>query len=138
MKKLDKLTDIPHGNYEGYLWYSNSRQAEVIESNEPKMPAFPEERSIPFIIEGMLYERSSKRSIHIKNLNGKYVITQFDFDHYPEEEIIVEDRYYLVNGQKFKMHISELWKTQPLEEGSKFEALAPIAHVFSGFTKTKQ
>lgn len=75
------METIRKGKYDGYLWWSNSSKPEVLIDKEFDNFAL-DENVLPFIIEGQLYDCSSKTSYSIRYIDGEYtvVMTEISVD----------------------------------------------------------
>lgn len=75
------METIRKGKYEGYLWWSNSTKPEVLIDKEFEELVL-DENTLPFIIEGQLYEKTSKTSYSIRYIDGNYyvVMTEISAD----------------------------------------------------------
>ncbi len=128
---LDDFNKIENlSQYEGYYWYSDSENP--ILDNFGKLEA----GTIPFVIEGYLYNNTKQHSIAIKNYNGEYVITEFYLNDINAKE------YNLLEEVKFPAHKLEGIKhiifrelQQKETDDLDFFFWKKVANIFVGFEK---
>ena len=116
--------------YEGYYWYSGSEQPVVIRNKKIDPSIFTD---LPFIIEGAFYCSSSNVSIRVRNIDGAYIISQFNLkdsnaDHLDEKTYFSHD---IEGGIKYKL--VEAWKAELEPEMENMEILRPAWSAFKGF-----
>ncbi len=121
-------------NCQGYIWKSDAPKPEKVYSNELCELTLDESEN-PFIVEGLLTDGKNK-SVHIKYIDGKYLITNFEWgklsNEYTEQKFIahrIENVSKLIFRQYWKSKIDSLC------EG--METLQPAELVFVGF-ETKE
>lgn len=140
MRQID-IADFPfQETFEGYLWYSDARKPQVYIRESIPADAFG---LLPFVVEGVLYAPDSEQSFHIRCVDGRYIITAYALDDYPQEQL-VEMQHLPVSALQAHgisaLRLLELWLPQAaghcMPEG--FEVLQPAAHIFSGFDYEKR
>lgn len=125
-KKLNSLSEIPHGKYEGYYWMSNDKKAIIIDGNFD----FTKIQNNPFIIEGMLWDNDQNISIMIMH-TGQYNISQYNIKELPN----TFDKCYLahgIDGVK-KVKFKQIWLPEPDPFCNDMDVLKLKAIVFTGF-----
>jgi len=74
---------IEKRKYEGYLWYSNEQQPQVL-YGQSEWGIDINNATNPFIIEGQLWDEESRTSVSIKYIDGNYykseTVLQGDYD----------------------------------------------------------
>ncbi len=137
-----QLSKIPKGNYEGYLWNASQQKPEIFEGTEEinvidkveEIHKNSDEKLVPIIIEGLLYDREHKRSIHIIYTH-RYMITVYELengDEFEEQEYMPHNRLKEENVKSIKM--ARVWAEKQEEE---MPTLTLIAHIFRGFNFKK-
>lgn len=135
MKPIE-IEEISALNYEGYLWYSDQKQPEYIDNDN----LFQMEmlKKHPFVVEGALYSANENISITIRNLDGEYLIHQFDLKELDTENYRkIEHKWLVAKDQARKARMVEVWQ---LEEDkhelcAKMPSYRPAFWIFNGFTK---
>jgi len=126
---IDKIPDL---NYEGYIWYSNAQQPEVIKGK------FDIKRLtlLPFVIEGNLWNEHDKISINIKNIDGNYLINIFDLktvaNFFENTQEYVSHRIEHAKAYKIYQH----WEAIEDDLCEKMSSYQPTWNAFVGFSKT--
>jgi CRISPR type III-associated protein (TIGR04423 family) len=137
MRRIKEIKDIPLLPYEGYLWCSDQKKPQLIDGDfhHGLLTTFP------CVVEGMLYDKQSNTSIHIKHINGEYWITLFDLNAFVGRSWQSSIEEYLPNGtiseNVEKIIFTELWEEQTIPEYFEdgFTTFLPKAFVFTGFKK---
>lgn len=85
-----------NGKFEGYLWESD-KQAPTNYNGEKLLrdPSFDSEEN-PFVIEGLLFDKSTGHSVSIKYVDGEYLIKEY----YMETSNEGKTFYVLKKGEK--------------------------------------
>ena len=93
-----------------------------------------ESGTIPFVIEGFLFDSKKKKSISVKHFNGEYIITEFVDEKLDNIRFIGEHSFpaYKLDGIKYVKRI-KMQELIPLENG--FAVWQNVADVFVGFEK---
>lgn len=135
---MDRVNQIEKGIYEGYIWYSDRKEPEVLESVTFEY-IFDEQKN-PFIIEACLYDEYAKVSYFIKYVDGKYVAYRFNNIEIgvrsKGSDIEIEEHTFCANRMGNRMLVfQQWWREQPdcLCEGMK--VLKPAELIFVGFKK---
>lgn len=117
--------------YEGYIWYSNKTCPE--KKTKFYRSLFTD---LPFIIEGNLYSRENEISISIKNIDGQYLVKQWDLKDLPKDQITKQTFIaHNLDGEN-KIEMIQFWEESAednLLEGMK--TLIPSWRAFVGFKK---
>ncbi len=145
-----------NGKFEGYLWESD-KQAPTIYNGEKLLEdkSFDGEEN-PFIIEGLLFDKSTGHSVCIKYVDGEYLIKEYYMETSNEgntfyilkkdendEDIkckvnceVVEQHYK--GNSKLKgnnLHFYELWEEKSDLLCCKMKVLEATKVIFAGFSK---
>lgn len=125
--------DIPtNESYQGYLWISDKDWPEVFQ--DKSLPAWPDETTNPFIVEGNLYDEKNKLSYLIRFIDGVYHVYRFDLMQMSEKEFI--SKSYLPNRFPTNIHklcFREYWEPEQDKFCEKMEVLKPTITAFTGF-----
>ncbi len=140
-KTVKSVCQIPAGNYEGYIWYSNATEPEVLMANVKfdGLDLVAGDKSL--VIEAQLYAPSEHQSFSVKFADGKYIALCYDLTELQKlKDVEVSTHNYLPNRMEEVeyLHFKEYWHpvADPNCEGMK--VLQPKEFVFTGFTfKTK-
>ncbi len=146
MKKIE-IKDIPALEYEGYLWYSHKELPEFIDDNKSFHEGMLDRH--PFIVEGALYDKEENISVTIRNIDGDYIIHQFDLMELENKNYHkIEHIWFVAKDQTRKALMVEVWKLEedkPIisEIGKDKEILLckgmpsyrPAFWIFKGFVK---
>lgn len=126
--KLNSLTEIPHYKYEGYLWLSDKTEPKVLKDEEFNSN---EIKQNPFIIEGLLWAKKERVSIHIRH-TGRYLIHKYEVNTPDSSKDVKQYLAHKIEGIE-KLKFKQLWEPEkdPLCEG--MEVLKMKALVFTGF-----
>ncbi len=131
-QKLERLTDIPQTEYEGYLWISDSQKPSKIDGKYD----FSNISINPFIAEGNLKARDRSVSISIRHAGNKLLIYQYDLDKIskiPKDQITVRNYLALrIEGVK-SMQFITVWMAGEDSLAKNFKTLKPLFQVFNGF-----
>ncbi|WP_259015106.1 TIGR04423 family type III CRISPR-associated protein [Emticicia fluvialis] len=126
--KLNLLTDIPDYQYEGYVWMSDKQKPEVF-MNKPFNANGHQQN--PFIIEGLLWAKKEKVSIHIRH-TGKYLIHKYEMNDQDLSEDINQYLAHKIEGIK-KLKFKQVWEPEKDPFCEDMEVLKMKALVFIGF-----
>lgn len=123
---------IEKSKYQGYLWYSDKNEPNVILDEEFELEISDDEN--PFVIEGQLFD--GKTSISIKYVDGKYIVRRYNLS---ELDGVVQDQVFLSHRMdnrqlKFKL----FWKEQSDELCSNMGVYQPAEFVFVGFKNKEE
>ena len=127
---------IEKSRYEGYIWYSDRQQPNLIEPNNDFGLEIAENGN-PFVIEGQLFDRANKLSISIKYVDGKYItkqllLTNFVSMRYENKE------YYANRMNGRKLYFRQYWQAEPDALCEGMEVLQPAELIFVGFKKYEE
>ena len=127
IKKIEKLADIPSGNYQGYYWLSDAETPEKVngkfDSNQIKIN--------PFIIEGMLWDNDKKKSVMISH-TGRYQIFEYNFNEIEGEMVEKEYMAHRIEGEN-KVCFKQLWQAEEDANCEGMKVLKMKAQIFVGF-----
>lgn len=144
-----EISEIPlDKKYEGYLWLSDSNEPKVFTNESIDIEL--KEDMIPFVVEGQLYESTTRISYSIKYVDGKCLVYNndidsalLDLDEGEQKSItlkdvpcIVERKDYLSNRMDEKwLKFLRYWEAKPDENCEGMSAFAITKNVFIGFEK---
>lgn len=121
---------IPAGNqYEGYIWMSGEQKPKVF----PRDGAFTddlESKTLPFVVEGWLYDRANDTSYAIRYLDGKYIRVKYDLS-VAEKEAITYQAHDLYPIMQFQ--VKEYWAPEPDDNCAGMKVLRHAWTAFAGF-----
>ncbi len=83
---------IEKRKYQGYIWYSNANEPELLLGNE-EWECELDEQANPFIVEGQLWDEDSRTSKSIKYVDDQYIVKSYQ----------LENAYDLVEFMPHKM-----------------------------------
>ena len=129
--KYTRLSEIPSFEFEGYIWISNSIEPIVL--NYEKFD-FSSISLNPFIVEGLLFNKTTGTSIHIQHA-GDYLIHQYNLNEVKPENSV--EKEYLPHRLKDvkKVCFKQLWEEEEDKNCEYFPVLTLKAIVFCGFKK---
>lgn len=132
-KKIENK--IEPANYTGYLWESDQEKPLVLK-NTPYSRVL-DDKSNPFIVEGMLFD--GKRSISIKYINGKYLVSKTEVQPEDFNSPDVERRLYIANfdGAGW-LKFLEYWQPESDCLCEDMNVLRMKKRVFVGFTNDEK
>lgn len=121
--------------YEGYIWWSDKTQPEVLDNKEFDLQKLGEN---PFVIEGQLWDVADGISVSIRYADGEHIIST---QKVTDEDLSGNGR---TTQERYISHIKDVgrlcflryWKAEADEYCEGFEALRPEKLVFVGFEKT--
>lgn len=129
-KHREIVTDrIPAGDYEGYLWYSDAQKPKVF----PRDGAFTddlESETIPFVVEGWLYDQANDTSYAIRYLDGKYIRVKYDL-FAAEQDAITYQAHDLQPETHFR--VKEYWSPEPDPNCASMKVFRHAWTAFAGF-----
>jgi CRISPR type III-associated protein (TIGR04423 family) len=133
ISSLENLTDIPERQYEGYIWFSDSQEPEVLFGNKPF--SFHSPKDNPFVVEALLYSRHENVSVMVKH-TGKYHITEYDINKINSNGILIP-KEYLPHRLKdvSKVCFFQFWSPESDPNCLNMEVQTLRAIIFSGFDK---
>lgn len=124
---------IEKAKYEGYIWNSNETTPEILDG-EKEWGIEKEDCENPFIVEGILYDKESGRSIRIAYFDGRYSVYEKIVSPSDKESEKVDKIDYVANRMENKvLQFLRYWKEEAddLCEGMGVER--PAEWVFVGF-----
>lgn len=132
MKKIDISAINYNIEYDGYLWYSDSKSPIILMGERISLDTFS---SLPFVIEGYLYSKSENGlSIKIKHIDGEYIVSSVELNSIPTDQLTQNDFVAIKNNEGLKTIRSvQYWEkiSDPLCEN--METLEPSWVAFNGF-----
>jgi len=123
---------IEKSKYEGYLWYSDKKEPQVLNNEVFELEIA--DSSNPFIVEGQLFD--GQKSISIKYVDGKYFFNTYDLN--ALDGVMQEQKFYShrMGGKQLKFR--QIWKEQPDELCEGMQVLQPAELVFVGFNDKEE
>lgn len=141
---MERIKQIPAGEYIGYYWMSDAVDPVVIHQADHSVAdhlnlllANPEAN--PFVIEGQLYDADSHVSISIKYVDGRYLVHRYDV---PESIKDVEAKkfdniamkHYAANRMPgVRLCFFQYWREHRDPLCCDMPVLTPAEKVFVGF-----
>ena len=132
-KKYKNLNEIPSANYEGYIWMSDEQSPKVLNCEKFE---FGSVKTNPFIVEGLLFDKTNGISIHIQH-TGEYRISEYHLNEIKSEKFIEQKEYLphrLIKDVK-KVCFKQIWEEIEDQNCQRFPVLTLAAIVFCGFKK---
>ncbi len=127
-----KISDIKKRKYEGYIWYSDKQEPQILHGVEFDFAGVGEEDN-PFIVEALLFAPDENVSITIRH-TGSYLIKEFDMNKLPEGAELVEITYLPHRQEKKKkLGFKQLWLPELDEFCENMPVLKMKALLFTGF-----
>lgn len=129
------IAQIPSGDYEGYYWYSDAQAPEIIIGKNIDPAKFT---ALPFVIEANFYCQAKQISIRVRNVEGQYLVTQFNLGALPEDFKTTRKTYlgHDLKGRNFIL--VEAWReVVDTEQMAGLKTLQPAWSAFAGFTPEK-
>jgi CRISPR type III-associated protein (TIGR04423 family) len=123
-----KVNSIENGIYEGYLWYSNSSEPDIVSG---MVPALSDNEK--FVVEGFIYDKNKGVSYSIRHDGSEILIFKYFVN---SEDFISNDVVeYYGNRIEKKLRFLQYWKAEPDCLCENMEVLQPAQLVFVGFNK---
>ena len=136
LKSKDELKDFYNTlnkKYEGYIQMSDNK-IEHIFKKASDLPSWDDLHSeINFILELVLFEPDTNRSILIRQANDKWTVLDKILSN---NETI--DTFYTLKKDALKMKIAQIWEAKCDEFCLDMEVLEPKYLLFAGFEKEKK
>jgi CRISPR type III-associated protein (TIGR04423 family) len=125
-KFYNSLTD----KYQGYVQMSDSRiKDNHIFKTSQRLPKWEDlHNKVNYILEMVLYELSSNRSILIRQQNSDWLVIDKKLD--GNEPI---DSFFTLTQNTPKMKIAQIWEEEPNEFCLEMNVLEPKYLLFAGF-----
>ena len=130
---MESINSIPKNIYEGYIWYSNSKEPIVIKGEEFSFNE--KENSNPFVIEALLFDRKNQISITVKH-TGRYIIQMVDLKNLPNGSILSGSKKYFphrLGNSVSKVCFKQLWIPEKDDNCEGMNVLVIKAFIFTGF-----
>lgn len=129
---------IERARYEGYLWYSDSQEPEVL-TGDKDFELEVEDAGNPFIVEGQLYSAETSVSLSIRYIDGAYHVARFEVSE-PELQQHAEDQveYRSLRMQGRILRFWQTWKRETDKACLGMETQIPSALVFIGFANSEK
>lgn len=129
IRRINAIDEIPNSKYVGYYWMSDQEKPEQVNGDfAPKLKGLN-----PFIIEAMLWDEASEKSIMITHM-GRYQIFEYDLKRLASEGAL-EDKFYMphrLDGIK-KVKFKQFWKAEKDSLCNDYSVLTLKAQIFVGF-----
>lgn len=123
---------IEKSKYQGYLWYSDKKEPQVLNNEVFELEIA--DSANPFIVEGQLFD--GQKSISIKYVDGKYNINTHDSN--ALEGVIQEQVFHSHRMDGKLLKFKQIWKEQPDELCENMQVLQPAELVFVGFNDKEE
>jgi CRISPR type III-associated protein (TIGR04423 family) len=127
INRIGSVAEIPNSNYQGYYWLSNAETPVMIngkfDSTQIKIN--------PFIIEGMLWDEKSQKSIMISH-TGNYQIFEYNLTEIEGEFVEKEYMAHGLDGVR-KVCFKQLWQAEKDVNCEGMLVLKMKAQIFVGF-----
>ena len=141
---MERIDRIPSGDYIGYYWMSDSVEPVVLGQPDPTLPdrlnnILCSALANPFVVEGRLYDASSRVSVSIRYVDSRYILLRHDVAddlrkaEDKETDSIVIKRYVANRMADRKLVFLQYWREQPDPLCCGMPVLAPAEKVFVGF-----
>lgn len=145
------MGSIAKAKYEGYLWWSDSREPEVLDGSKDYECSFDASQN-PFVIEGNLWDATTNESVYIRYVDGQYIVRRIvvsaeELQGISDKSLTCDDinkilvattkktyvarRMQGVKGLKFLQY----WTSEPDVLCEGMPVLQPSKLVFVGFEK---
>lgn len=133
IKKIDSLDALSEIPFEGYVWLSDAKQPEVLQENNFD---FAKHQGNPFIIEALLFDPNSKKSVHITH-DGTQHIVEYDLPALKNGGFEFVHKDYMPHRMEGieRLHFVQLWKDEEDELCNNYMVKTLKATVFCGFKK---
>lgn len=112
--------------YQGYLWYSDKSQPQIVDNEEFELEKSDSDN--PFVIEGQLC--NGEKSISIKFVDGKYIVKEYDLKNLQGE---YQEQTFKGNRIEKELCFRQYWKEQADELCENMPVLQSAELVFVGF-----
>lgn len=129
---------IGKARYEGYLWYSDSQEPQVL-TGDQDFELDVEDAGNPFIVEGQLYSAETSVSLSIRYIDGAYHVASFtvkESELQQHAEDLVEYRSLRMQGRTLRFW--QIWKREKDPVCLGMETQVPSALVFIGFANSEK
>ncbi|MBQ9821999.1 MAG: TIGR04423 family type III CRISPR-associated protein [Muribaculaceae bacterium] len=122
------------GKYEGYIWWSNQIQPDVIHGKEFDLERLKDDIN-PFVVEGQLWDSAVGLSVSIRYVDGKHIINchQITDEDLNGSPMVTPEEYISHIKEVNKLCFLRYWKAEENELCEHFETLRPEKLVFVGF-----
>lgn len=113
---------------EGYYWLSNSHKPIIVDGQPIQSAWF---RQLPFVVEANFYAKDEGISYHVKNIDGNYLVGQFNLK--PQPANCVLKKYLLDETANRKYLMAEVWQEISDDNLEGMTTLVPAWSAFMGF-----
>lgn len=137
------MDTIEYGNAQGYLWLSDAREPQLYMNQKVRLEL--DEKANPFVVEGLLYDSTAKRSLYVRFTDGRYIVSEYDWvnHHYVGDDEKAdcqegEVEKYVPNSRlkldgKTVLAFRRIWMKCKDELNDGWDVLRPSGLVFAGF-----
>ena len=124
---------ISKAKYEGYVWMSDQTAPQIFDDTEEQTLTLTDGEN-PFVAEGQLWDASQRRSVSIRYVDGRYIVSETQVTEEQLKEPAVNYMPHRIKGVT-SLKFLRIWKemTDPLCED--MPALQLQNSVFVGFKK---
>jgi CRISPR type III-associated protein (TIGR04423 family) len=129
IKKITSLSEIPDVNYIGFYWLSDAEFPVMVTEN--KKFDSTHIKINPFIVEAMLWDDKSQKSIMISH-TGSYQIFEYNLKEIEGEFVEKEYFAHRLEGVS-KVCFKQLWQTEKDLNCEDMQVLKMKAQIFIGF-----
>jgi CRISPR type III-associated protein (TIGR04423 family) len=138
--KTITLADIPTDViFDGYLWLSNATKPITMKAERVDNSLF--EKLLPFVVEGNLWSEELSLSIQIRNVDGAYIVQQFDLTGSDQDPLLDDKEDYLAHDLDgiAKYRVVEAWQEEQQDKIlAGMKTLVPAWTAFKGFVHDKK
>ena len=122
--------------YQGYIWYSDQTEPEVLNNKEFGKEFSDKEN--PFIVEAQLFDTINKKSYSIKYVDGKYICTPYNLAELKGVE--KEGLSFVAHRLKgvTRLYFNQYWREEADPRCDNMQVLQPKELVFVGFQEYKE
>lgn len=135
---MSRVNQIEKGTYEGYIWYSDQKEPQVLE--QQMLECTLDENVNPFIIEAQLHDSSARVSYSVKYIDGAYIAFKYENvaqgDVASDPTVEIEEKCFCANRMGDRQLVfQQWWREAPDAFCEGMKVLQPAESVFVGFKK---
>jgi len=132
-EELKRFYNSLNAKFEGYIQMSDRRiEDKYIFSTPSNLPKWEELHQGNFIVELVLFDKESNRSILVRQANDTWIVIDKKLN--GNEDI---EKFYTLK-ENLKMKIAQIWETEKDEFCLDMEVLEPKYLLFAGFEKDEK